>query len=80
MKAPDPTVKKLIAMPRELMEAIGEFRFQERIKSEAEAIRTLIQRGLASANKVLALQKAARKTKVIPERTPLRRQLPSDRW
>jgi hypothetical protein len=66
-------------MPRELMGAISEFRFRERIKSEAEAIRTLIQRGLASADKVSAPQKAASKTRVIQERIPLRRQLPSDR-
>jgi len=42
------TVQKLIAMPRELAEKVSEYRFDNRLPSEAEAIRRLIQRGLAS--------------------------------
>ena len=47
MRAPSPfTVKKLIAISPEMADAINEFRFREMIKTEAEAIRTLIERSL----------------------------------
>ena len=47
MRTPEPlTVRKLLAMTSEMADAINEFRFREMIKSEAEAIRVLIQRGL----------------------------------
>lgn len=40
------TVQKLIAMPRELAEKVSEYRYDNRLPSEAEAIRQLIQKGL----------------------------------
>lgn len=43
------SVKKLVAMTPALAERIAAFRFERRIKTEAEAIRTLIERGLRSA-------------------------------
>jgi hypothetical protein len=50
MRTPSPfTVKKLIAISPEMADAINEFRFREMIKTEAEAIRTLIERSLESA-------------------------------
>jgi len=45
------TVQKLIAMPRELAEKVSEFRYDNRLPSEAEAIRQLIQKGLNSSEK-----------------------------
>jgi hypothetical protein len=45
------TVKKLVAMTPDLAERIAAFRFEQRINTEAEAIRTLIERGLATAAK-----------------------------
>ncbi len=45
------TVKKLIAMPPALAAAIEDWRFANRIGSEAEAIRRLIQMGLEAAAK-----------------------------
>lgn len=42
------TVQKLVAMPRSLVEKISEYRYDNRLPSEAEAIRRLIQRGLES--------------------------------
>ena len=41
------TVKKLIAMSPEMAAEIEEYRFAFRIKTEAEAIRKLIEIGLA---------------------------------
>jgi hypothetical protein len=46
---PTLTVKKLVAMTPALAERIAAFRFERRIKTEAEAIRTLIERGLEAA-------------------------------
>lgn len=43
---PEKTVQKLVAMPREMAEKIADYRFENRLKSEAEAIRRLIQLGL----------------------------------
>lgn len=40
------TVQKLIAMPRPLAEQVNDYRYDNRLPSEAEAIRRLIQRGL----------------------------------
>lgn len=48
-KAPTLTVKKLIAISPEMAQAIEDFRFRERIKTEAEAIRRLIEIGLSAA-------------------------------
>lgn len=39
------TAKKLIYLPKEMVDEIAEYRFNNRINSEAEAIRLLIQKG-----------------------------------
>lgn len=41
------TVRKLISVSPDLVQRIEDFRFARRIKAEAEAIRFLIERGLA---------------------------------
>ena len=43
------TVKKLLAITPELAQAIEDYRFERRLKAEAEAIRQLIEAGLQSA-------------------------------
>jgi hypothetical protein len=43
---PDHMTRKLVSLPNELLRAIEDFRFQHRIKTEAEAIRRLIEAGL----------------------------------
>jgi len=45
---PTYTVKKLVAMTPEMAQSIDAYRFEQRIKSESEAIRLLINRGLAA--------------------------------
>lgn len=40
------TTRKLISMPKELVQEIENYRFANRIKTEAEAIRQLIKIGL----------------------------------
>jgi len=45
------TVRKITAFPRELMAAVEEFRFANRIKTESEAIRRLIELGLEAAKR-----------------------------
>jgi hypothetical protein len=42
------TVRKLVSLPRPLLQAIQDFRFQERFGTESEAIRRLIELGLKS--------------------------------
>ncbi|HXC11557.1 MAG TPA: hypothetical protein VNV39_01810 [Stellaceae bacterium] len=42
-------VKKLVAITPEMARAIDAYRFDHRIKTEAEAIRRLIEQGLAAA-------------------------------
>lgn len=43
---PETTVRKLVSLPREMVQAIEDYRFANRIKTEAEAIRRLIEAGL----------------------------------
>ena len=43
---PDPTSRKSVTLPEGMWNAIGEYRFYNRIPTEAEAIRQLIQKGL----------------------------------
>jgi len=52
---PPPTlypVKKLIAITPDTAQAIEDYRFSNRLKSEAEAIRRLIEAGLKSQDKI----------------------------
>jgi len=44
---PDRLTRKLVSIPNELLKAIEDFRFQQRIKTESEAIRRLIEAGLS---------------------------------
>jgi len=46
---PSKMTRKLVSLPHEMVEAISEYRFAEKIGSESEAIRRLIQIGLAAA-------------------------------
>lgn len=43
---PETTVRKLVSIPREMEKRIQDYRFENRLKSEAEAIRQLIEKGL----------------------------------
>ncbi|BCI68075.1 hypothetical protein AAJCM20276_26990 [Acetobacter aceti] len=43
------TTQKLIAMPKSLAEKVSEYRYDNRLPSEAEAIRRLIQIGLEAS-------------------------------
>jgi hypothetical protein len=43
---PEPTARKSVTLPDSMWNAIGEYRFFNRIPTEAEAIRQLIQRGI----------------------------------
>jgi hypothetical protein len=51
------TEKKLIAMSPEMVDAIREFRFANRIETESQAIRQLIHTGLAARPILLDVQK-----------------------
>jgi hypothetical protein len=46
---PHRMTRKLVSLPHELLRAIEDFRFQQRIKTESEAIRRLIETGLGKA-------------------------------
>ncbi|MBX6745234.1 MAG: hypothetical protein IRY87_24630 [Acetobacteraceae bacterium] len=48
---PETTVRKLVSLSRPLVQAIEDFRFQNRIKTESEAIRRLIELGLQAAKR-----------------------------
>lgn len=49
---PDRTERLQIILPADEVAAIDEFRFQARMPSRAAAVRELLRRGLASAEKV----------------------------
>lgn len=42
------SVRKIVTFPRELVARVEDYRFQNRIRTESEAIRRLIELGLAS--------------------------------
>lgn len=46
---PHTMARKLVAMPHELVKAIDDYRWEHRIKTEAEAIRRLIELGLQAS-------------------------------
>jgi len=48
---PDRMTRKLISIPNEMLRAIDDFRFQRRIRTESEAIRQLLERGLGKAKR-----------------------------
>jgi metal-responsive CopG/Arc/MetJ family transcriptional regulator len=45
------TVRKLVSLQRSMLTAVEDFRFEHRIKTESEAIRRLIEMGLAAVKK-----------------------------
>lgn len=48
---PETTVRKLITLSRDLAKRVEDFRFSQRLKTEAEAFRQLIESGLAAEEK-----------------------------
>lgn len=46
---PDTTVRKVVNLPRDLWSRIEDYRFDNRIKTEADAMRQLIELGLEKA-------------------------------
>lgn len=40
------TIRKLVSLPRDLVAQVEDFRFEQRIKAESEAIRVLLRAGL----------------------------------
>jgi hypothetical protein len=46
---PSPTVRKLLVLPEDMARRIADYRFGQRIPSESEATRRLIDIGLAAA-------------------------------
>lgn len=55
---PAPVARKSITLPQSMWDAVNDFRFAERIGSEAEAVRRLLQAGLDAEER-----KAARRRK-----------------
>ena len=43
---PETTVRKLVSLPHSMVREIEDYRFRERVKTEAEAIRRLLELGL----------------------------------
>ena len=52
---PKVTVRKIVSLPRDTVSAIERFRFGNHVKTEAEAIRRLIDLGLEAARATAAL-------------------------
>lgn len=48
---PETTVRKLVSLPKEVAKEIEDYRFENRIKTESEAIRQLIKLGLEQTQK-----------------------------
>jgi hypothetical protein len=58
----DPVIRKSIGLAASVWQQIDDFRFEHRLKSEAEVIRTLIERGLRpTADEAAAAQAAPRR-------------------
>jgi hypothetical protein len=53
---PAAMVRKLISLPHALIAAVEDFRFKNRIKTESEAIRRLIEAGLTATDAVTSDQ------------------------
>jgi hypothetical protein len=49
---PETTARKLISLPHALVRAIDDYRFANRIKTESEAIRRLIEAGLKAGDPI----------------------------
>lgn len=49
---PKPPLRKTLALPEELWDRVSAFRFDNRIQSEVEAVRRLIESGLAQEEAV----------------------------
>jgi hypothetical protein len=47
----DTTTRKLVSLPKALVAAIQDYRFANRVGTESEAIRRLIELGLEAAKK-----------------------------
>ena len=45
------STRKLVSLPPEMSEAVEDYRFANRFKTESDAIRSLIEMGLAAAKK-----------------------------
>jgi hypothetical protein len=45
------TVRKMLSMPREPLKAIDDYRFENRIRTESQAIHRLIELGLKAAER-----------------------------
>ena len=50
--------RKIVSLPPELAEAVEDFRFAQRMKTESDAIRQLIELGLKAAAKTSKAPKA----------------------
>lgn len=48
-EAPEKIVRKSVSLPQELWQAIDDFRFRQRIRSEAEAFRQVVRLGLQAS-------------------------------
>jgi hypothetical protein len=48
MKDVSKTVRKIFSLPESLSQQIDDFRFTKRLKTESEAIRMLVEAGLAA--------------------------------
>ena len=46
---PETTVRKLVSIPRDVWDQVEDYRFENRIKTESEAIRRLIELGLRAS-------------------------------
>ena len=51
-KAPETATRKSVTLPNSMWAEVAEFRFSERIGSEAEALRRLVQAGLRAEAKL----------------------------
>jgi hypothetical protein len=47
----DPAIRKTVSLPASVWKQVEDFQFSHRIKRETEAVRRLIQLGLAAAKK-----------------------------
>ena len=59
---PNKYVRKIVSIPRDLWEQIEDYRFKHRFKTESEAMRTLLAKGLESAGATKPKRKPPKKS------------------
>jgi hypothetical protein len=60
---PEPTIRKTVGLPERLWAEVAEYRFEARVPTVGEAVRRLVELGLAAAGARRAVSKRKRRAR-----------------